>query len=112
MTVTNKYPLLRINDLFDQLLGATIRYHRLRIKDNDIPMTTFYSRYGHCEFIMMPFGFTNASAVFMDFMDRVFENFLDTFVIVFQDSERVFGAFVHGCKDSSSQQIACKAFEM
>ncbi|KAA0039198.1 retrotransposon protein, putative, Ty3-gypsy subclass [Cucumis melo var. makuwa] len=51
-------------------------------------------------------------AVFMDFMDRVFENFLDTFVIVFQDSERVFGAFVHGCKDSSSQQIACKAFEI
>ncbi|KAL4032933.1 hypothetical protein IC575_006016 [Cucumis melo] len=93
VTVKNIYPLPRIDDLFDQLQGATVfskidlrsGYHQLRIKDEDVPKTTFRSRYGHYEFIVMSFGLTNAPAVFMDLMNRVFREFLDTFVIVFID---------------------------
>ncbi|KAL0552145.1 hypothetical protein IC582_011242 [Cucumis melo] len=93
VTVKNRYPLPRIDDLFDQLQGATVfskidlrsGYHQLRIKDGDVPKTAFRSRYGHYEFIMMSFGLTNAPAVFMDLMNRVFREFLDTFVIVFID---------------------------
>ncbi|KAL0546400.1 hypothetical protein IC582_016308 [Cucumis melo] len=91
--VKNRYPLPRIDDLFDQLQGATVfskidlrsGYHQLRIKDGDVPKTNFRSRYGHYEFIVMSFGLTNAPAVFMDLMNRVFREFLDTFVIVFID---------------------------
>ncbi|KAL4023163.1 hypothetical protein IC575_016913 [Cucumis melo] len=93
VTVKNRYPLPRIDDLFDQLQGATVfskidlrsGYHQLRIKDGDVPKTAFRSRYGHYEFIVMSFGLTNALAVFMDLMNRVFREFLDTFVIVFID---------------------------
>ncbi|KAL0541166.1 hypothetical protein IC582_021205 [Cucumis melo] len=93
VTVKNRYPLPRIDDLFDQLQGATVfskidlrsGYHQLMIKDGDVPKTTFRSRYGHYEFIVMSFGLTNALAVFMDLMNGVFREFLDTFVIVFID---------------------------
>ncbi|KAA0065337.1 ty3-gypsy retrotransposon protein [Cucumis melo var. makuwa] len=93
VTVKNKYPFPRIDDLFDQLQGATVfskidlrlGYHQLRIKDGDVPKTAFHSRYGHYEFIVMSFGLTNAPAVFMDLMNRVFREFLDTFMIVFID---------------------------
>ncbi|KAA0065812.1 ty3-gypsy retrotransposon protein [Cucumis melo var. makuwa] len=93
VTVKNRYPLPRIDDLFDQLQGATVfsmidlrsGYHQLRIKDADVPKTTFRSRYGHYEFIVMSFGLTNAPVVFMDLMNRVFKEFLGTFVIVFID---------------------------
>ncbi|KAL4030703.1 hypothetical protein IC575_008953 [Cucumis melo] len=93
VTVKNRYPLPRIDDLFDQLQGAIVfskidlrsGYHQLRIKDEDVPKTAFRSRYGHYEFIVMSFGLTNAPAVFMDLMNRVFREFLDTFVIVFID---------------------------
>ncbi|KAL0546890.1 hypothetical protein IC582_016808 [Cucumis melo] len=93
VTVKNRYPLPRIDDLFDQLQGATVfskidlrsGYHQLRIKDEDVPKTAFRSRYGHYEFIVMSFGLTNDPAVFMDLMNRVFREFLDTFVIVFID---------------------------
>ncbi|KAA0033475.1 pol protein [Cucumis melo var. makuwa] len=93
VTVKNRYPLPRIDDLFDQLQGATVfskidlrsGYHQLRIKDGDVPKIAFRSRYGHYEFIVMSFGLTNAPAVFMDLMNIVFREFLDTFVIVFID---------------------------
>ncbi|KAL0560627.1 hypothetical protein IC582_001036 [Cucumis melo] len=93
VTVKNRYPLPRIDDLFDQLQGATVfskidllsGYDQLRIRDSDIPKTAFCFRYGHYEFIMMSFGLTNAHAVFMDLMNNVFKDFLDMFVIVFID---------------------------
>ncbi|KAL0546476.1 hypothetical protein IC582_016386 [Cucumis melo] len=93
VTVKNRYPLPRIDDLFDQLQGATVfskidlrsGYHQLRIKDGDVLKTAFCSRYGQYEFIVMYFGLTNAPTVFMDLMNRVFREFLDTFVIMFID---------------------------
>ncbi|KAA0065968.1 pol protein [Cucumis melo var. makuwa] len=91
VTVKNCYPLPRIDDLFDQLQGAIVfsmidlrsSYHQLRIKDSDINKTAFRSRYRHYEFIVMSFGLTNVPGVFMNLMNRVFKDFLDTFVIVF-----------------------------
>ncbi|GJY58719.1 putative reverse transcriptase domain-containing protein, partial [Tanacetum coccineum] len=93
LTVKNRYPLPRIDDLFDQLQGSQFflkidlrsRYHQLRVHKDDIPKTVFRTRYGHSEFTVMPFGLTNAPAIFMDLMNRVCRPYLDKFVIVFID---------------------------
>ncbi|GJS85315.1 putative reverse transcriptase domain-containing protein [Tanacetum coccineum] len=98
LTVKNHYPLLRIDDLFDQLQGSSMYskidlrsgYHQLRIKEEDIPITAFRTRYGHFEFQVMPFGLTNAPAVSMDLMNRVCKPYLDKFVIVFIDDILVY----------------------
>ena len=60
-------------------------YHQLRVREADIPKTAFRTRYGHFEFMVMPFGMTNAPAAFMDLMHRVFQSYLDQFVVVFMD---------------------------
>ena len=93
VTIKNRYPLPRIDDLFDQLRGARVYskidlrtgYHQLRVRDTDIPKTTFRTRYKHFEFTVMPFGLTNALAAFMDLMHRIFQPYLDQFFVVFVD---------------------------
>ncbi|GKE15655.1 putative reverse transcriptase domain-containing protein [Tanacetum coccineum] len=90
LTVKNRYPLPRIDDLFDQLQGSSIYskidgYHQLRVREEDIPKTAFRTHYSHYEFQVMPFGLTNSPAVFMDLMNRVCKPFLDKFMIVFID---------------------------
>jgi hypothetical protein len=97
-TIKNKYPLPRIDDLFDQLRGAKIfskielrsRYHQVRIKEEGIHKTTFITRYGHYEFVVVPFGLSNAPSVFMSLMNGIFINYLDKFVIVFLDNILVY----------------------
>ncbi|GJZ00234.1 putative reverse transcriptase domain-containing protein [Tanacetum coccineum] len=92
-SVKNRYPLPRIDDLFDQLQGSSVYlkidlrsgYHQLRVREEDILKTAFRTRYDHYEFQVMPFGLTNAPAVFIDLMNRVCKPYLDKFVIVFID---------------------------
>ena len=93
LTIKNKYPLPRIDDLMDQLHGASVflkidlryGYHQILVKAKDVQKTAFRSRYGHYEYVVMPFGVTKAPALFMDYMNRIFHHFLDKFVVVFID---------------------------
>lgn len=93
MTIKNNYPLLRINDIFDQVGGEMIFskldlrfvYHQVRIKDEDINKTTFRTRYGHYELVVIPFSLTNAPRTFMGLMNSIFNQYLDKFVLVFID---------------------------
>ena len=85
VTIKNRYPLLWIDDMFNQLRGARVYskidlrngYHQLRVRETDISKTTFRTRYGNFEFTVMPFGLMNASAAFMDLIHRVFQPYLD-----------------------------------
>ena len=93
VTIKDRYPLPRIDDLFDQLRGERVYskidlctgYHQLRVREVDIPKTAFRTQYGHFEFTVMPFGLMNAPAGFMSLMNRVFQPYLDQFIVVFVD---------------------------
>ena len=98
VTIKNRYPLPRIDDLFDQLRGVRVYskidlrtgYHQLRVREINIPKTAFRTRYGHFEFTVMPYGLTNVPAAFMDLMHRVFQPYLDRFVVVFVDENFIY----------------------
>ncbi|WMV42276.1 hypothetical protein MTR67_035661 [Solanum verrucosum] len=98
VTIKNKYLIPKIDDLFDQFQGASYfskldlkyGYHQLRVRDSDILKTTFRTRYGHYEFVVMSFGLTNALAAFIDLMNMVFKQYLDLMVIVFIDDILVY----------------------
>ena len=98
VTIKNKYPLPRIEDLFDQMRGARVfsmidlmsGYYQLKILSSDMPKTAFSTRYGLHEYTVMSFGLTNAPAYFMNLMNKVFMDYLDKFVVVFIDDILVF----------------------
>jgi hypothetical protein len=98
VTIKNKYHLLRIKDLFDQMKGASVfskidlrsGYHQLKIWESDVPKTAFHTCYGLYAYIMMSFGLTNAPTYFMYLMNKVFMEYLDKFVVVIIDDILLF----------------------
>ena len=97
-TIKNQYPLPRIDNLFDKVGGAKIfskidlqsGYHLVWIRDEDIPNTAFCMRYGHYEFVVIPFRLTNAPTNFMCMMNNIFSKYLHKFVLVFIDEILVY----------------------
>ena len=114
VTIKNKYPLPRIDDLFNQLSGAKVfskidlrtGYHQLKIKKEDIPKTAFTTRYGLYEYTVMSFGLTNAPAFFMHMMNKVFMEFLDKFVVVFIDD-----ILIYSKSDEEHKEHLCLVLE-
>jgi transposase InsO family protein len=106
ITIKNRYPLPRVEELFDRLRGAEYfskidlrsGYHQVRIHPDDVPKTAFRTRYGHFEFLVLPFGLTNAPATFMHLMQSIFGPYLDDFVIVFLDDILIFSKSLHDHK--------------
>ena len=100
-TIKNRYPLPMIDDLFNQLRGARFYpkidlhngHHQLRVREADIPEMAFRTRYGHFEFTMMPFRLTNAPTTFIDLMHRVFQPYLDRFIVDFVDDILIYSKF-------------------
>ena len=102
VTIKNRYPLPRIDDLFDQLRGAGVYskidlrtdYHKLRVRETNITTTVFRMQYRHFEFTVMPFELTNALEEFMDLMHRVFQPYLDQVIVVFVDNILIYSQSV------------------
>ena len=98
VTIKDKHPLPRINDLFDQLQGASVfskidlrsGYHQFKMRESNVSKMVFKTRYGHYKFLVMPFVLTNAPTAFVDLINRVFHPYLDQFVIVFIDDILVY----------------------
>jgi hypothetical protein len=124
-TIKNQYPLSRIDDLFNQMKGAIMfskidlrsGYHQLRIKEDDIPKTSFKMRFGHYEFIVLPFGLTNTPGVFMSLMNGVFREYLDKFIQVFIDDILIYSRTMEehyeiGTTVSVRAQIVREVFQM
>ena len=128
VTIKNRYPLPRIGDLLDQLQGAQVfskvnlrsGYYQVRVKEEDIPKTSFWTRCGHYEFLVMSFRITNAPAVFMDKMNRVFHEYLDQFIAVFIDDILIYskdvgearGAYAEGIGETSEVEALCLTQEV
>ena len=111
VTMKNKYLLPTIEDIFNQLKGASVFskidlrsvYYQLWVKDVDVPKTAFRTQYSHYEFLVMPFGLTNALATFMDLMNKVFYPYLDLLVVVFIDD-----ILVYSVADPKRKTVLCK----
>lgn len=104
VTIKNKYPLRTIDDIFDQLqalvvfskINLRLGYHQLKIKEGGIPKTVFRTKYGHNEFLVMPFGLIKAPTAFMELMNRVFHPYLDQSIIVFIDEILIYSRGIGG----------------
>ena len=115
VTIKNKYPLPRIDKLFDQLQGARYftkidlrsGYHQVLIRSKDVPKTAFRTRFGLFEFLVMPFGLTNAPATFMTLMDSVLKPYLGKFVVVFLDD-----ILIYSCTKEEHIDHLRKIFEL